>query len=93
MGRLNVDAMLAEMTTEQLMEWRAALDVIGLDDQWEQTGVICQELHRVAASFGGVSEEPPTRSRFHPPRLTFKQPPPEKTVEQMHKEAAQEAGF
>lgn len=66
--------MLAELTPAQLAEWRVAVDFLGLDDQWEQASVVCQELHTVVASFAGNNDDPPPRKRFQPHRLSFKKP-------------------
>lgn len=38
--------MLEGMTWEQLLEWRAALDVAGVDDHWQQLGRVELELMR-----------------------------------------------
>ena len=41
--------MLAELTPEQLVEWRAAVDVVGLDDSWHQAGTIAATLNNKVA--------------------------------------------
>jgi hypothetical protein len=45
MGRVDVDAMLAELTPQQLGEWMAAIDFVGLDDSWLQAGTISAAIH------------------------------------------------
>lgn len=37
--------MIAERTPEEWNELRAAIDILGLDDQWRQAGTICEEIH------------------------------------------------
>lgn len=96
MGRVDVDGMLAELTPNQLVEWRAALDVVGLDDEWQQVGVICQEMHRIALAHAGSKEEPPPRKAFHPLRLTFDAPQPAGkylTIEEMKAASKKRAGL
>lgn len=67
MGRLDVDEMLEEMTPAQFTEWRAALDVLGLDDQWQQAATVCEtiytELHELAAAFNSEETEADARKR------------------------------
>lgn len=67
MGRLDVDEMLEEMSPAQFTEWRAALDVLGLDDQWQQAGTVCEtiytELHELAAAFNSEETEADARKR------------------------------
>lgn len=79
------------------MEWRAALEVLNLDDRWMQTGVICQEMHRFANAHSGSDAKPPKLEVFNPSLLVFGKPPVEQkkklTVKQMHAEAAKDAGF
>ncbi len=45
MGRTDVDAMLAELSPQQLGEWMAAIDFVGLDDSWLQSGTISAAIH------------------------------------------------
>lgn len=50
--------MLSEMTPQQLVEWRAAIDVVGLDDSWQQAGTICETInHEIAAVKAGFAQE------------------------------------
>jgi hypothetical protein len=47
--------MLAELTPEQLTEWMAAIDYLGIDDAWNQAGTTAAAIHnavtRALASF------------------------------------------
>lgn len=44
-GRVDVDAMLAEMTPEQLDEWMAAYRTGLLSDWWQMAGSVAAEVH------------------------------------------------
>jgi hypothetical protein len=44
-GRVDVDAMLDELTPAQLVEWRAARHVVPLEDGWRQAGTIAATMH------------------------------------------------
>lgn len=80
------------------MEWRAALQVLNLDDEWRQTEVIGQKLDEVRQSMAGGKGAQPLKD-YHPDLLAFRSPDstpsPGKylTVEQMHAEAARAAGL
>lgn len=61
MGRLDVDAMLEELTPQQFAEWWALQVVDGWGGEWERAGTIAAEAHNaglrfVAAMGGNVSE-------------------------------------
>ena len=45
LGRVDVDAMLEEMTPEQFNEWIAAYRAGLLREQWETAGTIAAEIH------------------------------------------------
>lgn len=73
MKRIDVDAMLTEISPQQYLEWRAALDVVGIDDDWNQTAVLCQQIHNIGHAIGGVESEPLALSKYMPHLLTFKE--------------------
>jgi hypothetical protein len=50
LGRLDVDAMLDEMTPEQMDEWIAFGVLEPFGDSWRQTGTIAAEINNVYAS-------------------------------------------
>lgn len=41
--------MLAEITPAQLVDWRAAIDCLALDDAWQIGGTICETLNNKVA--------------------------------------------
>lgn len=53
MGRVDVDAMLEELTPEQLIEWRAAIEVEGCDDVQRQVAKLTAMFVTCMSSFGG----------------------------------------
>lgn len=100
MGRVDVDRMLSEISPEQLIEWRAALDVICIDDDWNRTAVLCQQIHNIGHAMGGVESEPLSLKKYMPHALTFKQvgedtPPQGKyqSPDEMRNAAAARYGF
>ena len=50
--------MLAELTPQQLVEWRAAIEILGLDDSWQQAGTVASEIRNASAAAAGVKLKP-----------------------------------
>lgn len=65
--------MLAEISWQQLVEWRAALDVIGLDDRWHQAGTVAAEITRlqqtVIAALGGKPPKSQPKAKDYIPLI------------------------
>lgn len=55
--------MLDEMTPEQLVEWRAAIEVVGVDGLQRQIARLTQYFLLFASSFGDGKTEGPTEEQ------------------------------
>lgn len=56
LGRADVDKMLAELSPQQLIEWKAYEKLEPFGDEWRQTStiatVVANEIRKVMAAFG-----------------------------------------
>lgn len=69
MGRLDVDAMLHEITPEQLTEWAAAWLCGLFREQWLQAGAIAAEVHNGFCDIrAGLNDNSITKESYRYPQ-------------------------
>lgn len=79
LGRLDVDAMLHEMTPEQLNEWAAAWDCGLFREQWLQAGIVAAEVHNGFCDIrAGFNDKSITQNSYRFPKDYDPTQPPEK---------------
>lgn len=78
-GRADWRAFLDELDWRTLQEWRAALEIVGVDDEWRRHGELIGWLHVLAAASGGQEAEKPPAEDFMNLKTLEEQPQPKAT--------------
>ena len=79
MGRLDVDAMLSEITPEQFAEWAMADNLGILSDTWGPAATVAatitNEISRIMAGFGGGKQTVAYPWQYFPTGTLMAEPP------------------
>lgn len=86
LGRLDVDAMLHEMTPEQFSEWAAAWDCGLFREQWLQAGIVAAEVHNGFCDIrAGLNDKSITQDSYRFPKDYDPTQPTEKKTRKANK--------